>query len=170
MNNSRRTFIKQSTVAVAGTAFLPKILLKEKSGDMLGLQLYTVRDNMKTDPADTLKRVADIGYKYVEHAGYRDRKFYGYSIADFKKLLMDTGLKMDSGHSFFGAEQWNKSTNDVTDEWKQTVEDAIAVGMKYIISPGVDESLCKNMEDFKRYVDMFNKTGAFCKKSGIQFA
>jgi sugar phosphate isomerase/epimerase len=170
MNTSRRTFIKQSTVAVAGATFLPKILLKEKGGDILGLQLYTVREDMKTDPADTLKSLADMGFRYVEHAGYQDRKFYGYSIADFKKLLSDTGLKMDSGHSFFGSQQWDKGANDFTDEWKQTIEDAATVGMKYVISPGVDESLCKNTDDFKRYVDMFNKTGELCKKSGIQFA
>ena len=87
MNTSRRMFIKQNTLAAAGIAFLPKNLLKEKGGDILGLQLYTVRENMKTDPADTLKGLADMGFRYVEHAGYQDRKFYGYSIADFKKLI-----------------------------------------------------------------------------------
>jgi sugar phosphate isomerase/epimerase len=110
-----------------------------------------------------------MGFKYVEHAGYRDRKFYGYSVAEFKKLLSDTGLTMDSGHSSLTARQWNKATNDFTDEWKNTIADAAAVGMKYLISPGVDESLCKNMDDFKHYMDMFNKTGDLCKKSGIDF-
>ncbi len=171
MNTSRRIFIKNGSVAIAGVAVLPKLFIQQKSPHIiLGLQLYTVRDDMKKDPAGTLKKVASIGYKYVEHAGYEDRKFYGYSIPDFKKLLNDTGLKMLSGHSFLGDKQWDAAKNDFTDEWKQTIEDAAAVGMKYLISPGVDESLCKNTGDFKHYMDMFNNTGTLCKNAGIKFA
>ena len=66
--------------------------------------------------------------------------------------------------------EWDKSTNDFTDEWKYTFEDAAAVGMEYVISPGVDESLCKNEDDFKWYMDLFNKTGELAKKSGVAFA
>ena len=125
---------------------------------------------MKKDPAGTLKKLAAMGYKYVEHAGYHDGKFYGYSIPEFKKLLTENNLKMESGHSPLTAKQWDKTTNDFTNEWKQTITDAAAVGMKYLISPGVDESLCKTKEDFMHYMDMFNKTGELCKKAGIHFA
>ena len=171
MNTSRRTFIKSSSIAIAGAAILPESILKQKKTDhILGLQLYTVRDDMKLDPAGTLKRVAQMGYRDVEHAGYHDRKFYGYSIADFKKLLNDNGLKMASGHNPLTAKYWDKRANDFTDEWKYTIEDAAAVGLKYMISPGVDESLCGSMDDFKFYMDMHNKTGALCKKAGIHFA
>ncbi len=77
---------------------------------------------------------------------------------------------MLSGHSYLGAETWNKSINDFTDDWKNTFEDAAAVGMQYVISPGVDESLCKNEDDYKWYMQLFNKTGELAKKSGVQFA
>ncbi len=170
MNISRRSFVKNSSLTLAGTSFLPSILKTKKPSGILGVQLYSVRDDMKKDPAGTLKKLAQIGYKDVEHAGYYNKKFYGYSIADFRKLLTDNGLKMDSGHDFLGSKQWDKTTNDFTDDWKQTIEDSAAVGMKYMISPGVDESLCQNMNDFRHYMDMFNKTGELCKKSGIHFA
>ncbi|HWH63134.1 MAG TPA: TIM barrel protein [Ginsengibacter sp.] len=171
MNTSRRTFIKQSSIAVAGVAILPANILKWQMADhILGLQLYTVRDDMKKDPSGTLKRLAEMGYKNVEHAGYHDRKFYGYSIPDFKNLLNDNGLKMASGHNPLTAKQWDNNANDFTNEWKHTIEDAAAVGLKYMISPGVDESLCKSMDDFKHYMDMFNKTGMLCEKAGIHFA
>lgn len=172
MNISRRTFIKANSIAMAGVAMLPGFMLdKRKSHEIVtGIQLYTVRDDMKKDPAGTLKRLQEMGYKYVEHAGYEDRKFYGYEIPEFKKLLNDTGLIMPSGHSFLGAKAWNKSANDFTDEWKNTIEDAAAVGMKFIISPGVDESLCKNKDDFKWYMALFNKHGNLCKKMGVTFA
>jgi sugar phosphate isomerase/epimerase len=171
MNTSRRTFIKTSTITIAGATMLPNNILKLKDTDhILGLQLYTVRDDMQKDPAGTLKRLAAMGYKYVEHAGYHDRKFYGYSIADFKNLLKDNGLKMESGHNPLTSKYWDKTTNDFTQEWKYTVEDAAAVGLKYMISPGVDESMCNNMDDFKLYMDMHNKTGELCKKAGTHFA
>ncbi len=170
MNISRRTFVKRTGLTLAGISFLPSVLTGRTSPDILGLQLYTVRDDMKNDPAGTLKKVAQMGYKDVEHAGYYNQKFYGYSIADFKKILNDNGLKMESGHDFLGSKQWDKSTNDFTDDWRKTIDDAAAIGMKYVISPGVDESLCQNMNDFRRYMDMFNKSGALCKKAGIHFA
>ncbi|MEO6845198.1 MAG: sugar phosphate isomerase/epimerase [Ginsengibacter sp.] len=167
---SRRTFLKNSSLTIAGVSLLPGILKEKNPGVIVGIQLYTVRDDMKKDPEGTLKKLAAIGYKYVEAAGYADRKFYGYSIPDFKKLLKDSGLRMESGHSFLGSEQWDTSKNDFTDEWKHTIEDAAAVGMKYLISPGVDEGLCKTMDGFRHYMDMFNKSGELCKKSGLHFA
>ena len=48
---------------------------------------------MKKDPSGTLKQLADMGYKNVEHANYVDGKFYGYAPAEFKKLLDGLGLK-----------------------------------------------------------------------------
>lgn len=51
----------------------------------LGVQLYSVRDDMEKDPLGTLKLLAAMGYRNVEHANYADRKFYGYSAAEFKK-------------------------------------------------------------------------------------
>ena len=172
MNTSRRRFLKQSTLAVSGSLLLSNALLAgtTASRSFVGLQLYSVRDDMKKDPAGTLKQLAAMGYTHVEHAGYEDRKFYGYEPAAFKKLLADLGLIMLSGHSFVGADIWNKKENDFTDSWKHTVEDAAMVGMQYVISPGVDESLCKKEDDFKWYLQLYNKTGELCKKSGIQFA
>ena len=38
----------------------------------IGLQLYTIRDAMASDPLSSLKQVSDTGYKYVELAGYSD--------------------------------------------------------------------------------------------------
>jgi len=172
MNTSRRRFIQQNTMLVAGTVLLSnKILAAGKIGDhIVGIQLYTVRDAMKNDPAGTLKQLAAMGYTHVEHAGFEDQKFYGYEIGDFKKLLQDLGLTMLSGHSFVGASTWNKATNDFTDEWKRTVDAAARVGMQYVISPGVDESLCKREDDFKWYMQLYNKAGELCKQSGVHFA
>lgn len=60
----------------------------------LGVQLYSVRDYAVKDFADTLKKIADIGFKYVEPAG-----FFNVRPSEFKKLCADFGLSICSSHS-----------------------------------------------------------------------
>jgi len=170
MNSSRRDFIKTSAVAVAGAALLPNQLFAEsKKIERLGLQLYSVRDAMKTDPSGSLKKLAEMGYVHVEHANYVDRKFYGYSAKDFKKLLNDLSLLMPSGHTVMVAQDWDSAKGDFTDKWKYTIEDAATVGQRYVISPWLDESLRKDIDGLKRFMEQFNKCGELCKKSGMTF-
>lgn len=170
MNTSRRAFLKTGALALAGTAMLPNsILAAARAKDILGVQLYSVRDDMKKDPAGTLQQVASMGYKYVEHANYVNRKFYGWTATEFKKRLDDLGLLMPSGHTVMRQQHWDKAKKDFTDEWKYTVEDAAIVGQKYVISPWLDEELRKTYDDFIAYMDVFNKSGELCKKSGMKF-
>ncbi len=135
----------------------------------MGVQLYSVRDDMGKDPMGTLKQLAAMGYVYVEHANYMNRTFYKYPVSDFKKLLDDLGLKMKSGHTVMGKNHWDESKKDFTDAWKYTVEDAAAVGQEYVVSPWLDDSLRKTTDDLKRYMEVFNKCGELCKKSGMKF-
>jgi sugar phosphate isomerase/epimerase len=160
----------KGSLALAGTALLSKELLAATAfKPVLGIQLYSIRDDMKKDPAGTLKQLSAMGYKNVEHAGYGNRKFYGYTAKDFKKFLGDLGMLMPSGHTVMGKQHWDAAKNDFTDEWKYTVEDAATVGQQFVISPWLDESLRKNYDDFKNYMDVFNKSGQLCKKSGMKF-
>jgi sugar phosphate isomerase/epimerase len=173
MNQSRRKFLTQSTLTVAGLS-----LLKSKTfasafatGHIVGVQLYSVRDNMKTpqDALETLKQLASAGYGYVEHANYRERKFYGYTVTEFKKILDDLNLKMRSGHTVLTAQHWDDSKSDFTDVWKNTVEDAATVGQKYVISPWLDEKLRTDADKLKKFMDVFNKSGELCQKYNMKF-
>jgi sugar phosphate isomerase/epimerase len=171
MQLSRRKFLVNSSLTLAGSMILSNNIFanaKDKN-TILGIQLYTVRDDMKKNTAGTLKQLAAMGYKNVEHANYIDRKFYGYSPSDFKALLDDMGLKMPSGHTVMTEKHWDKATNDFTDVWKQTVEDAAIVGQHYVISPWLDESLRKNYDDLLGFLHLFNKSGELCQKSGLKF-
>lgn len=170
MKTSRKTFLKNSALAIAGAAvFNRRIFADAPEKELLGLQLYSVRDEMSKDPMGTLKKIAEIGYKNVEHANYVERRFYGQSAKEFKKTLDDLGLYMPSGHTVLGKQHWDERTNDFTDSWRHTIEDAAVMGQQFVISPWLDESLRKNMDDFKRYMDVFNKSGELCRKSGMKF-
>jgi sugar phosphate isomerase/epimerase len=49
------------------------------------------------------------------------------------------------------------------------VEDAALVGQEFVISPSLHESLRQTADDLKRYMEVFNKSGELCKKSGMKF-
>ena len=169
-NLNRRSFLQTS--ALAGTALLlsPALLATSKVGKKnIGIQLYSVRDEMKKEPLETLKKVAAMGYKNVEHANYVNGKFYGYEPKEFRKILDDLGLAMPSGHTVMGGQHYDAAKNDFTDVWKKTVEDAALMGQKYVVSPWLDVSLRKNFDDCKRFMEVFNKSGELCKKSGMKF-
>ncbi|NML42093.1 sugar phosphate isomerase/epimerase [Chitinophaga sp. G-6-1-13] len=170
MNISRRNFLRQGTLALAGATLLSRPLLAAGAKkDVMGIQLYSIREDMKKNPLGTLKQLSAMGYRNVEHANYVNRKFYGYAPTEFKKVLADLGLSMPSGHTVLGRTHWDPATKDFTDAWKYTVEDAATVGQKFVISPWLDESLRKNYDDFKAYMDVFNKSGELCRKSGMKF-
>jgi len=170
MSTSRRTFLKKGSMALAGAALVSNdIFAAMKNKEILGVQLYSVRDDMKKDPLGTLKQVSASGYKYVEHANYIDRKFYGYTPQDFKKVLDDLGLKMKSGHTVMGRDHWDDAKKDFTDKWKYTVEDAAVLEQEYVISPSLDDSYRKTYDGLKAFMEVFNKSGELCKKSGMKF-
>lgn len=170
MKTSRRNFIRTGAMAAAGLALVPSTVYAARKGKgIVGLQLYSIRQEMSDDPFESLKQVAGMGYKYVEHANYIDGKFYGYSPSEFRKILDDLGLKMISGHTVMGRQHWDERKNDFSDSWKKTVEDAAILGQKYVVSPSMDNSMRSNYDDFKRYMDVFNKCGELCRRSGMKF-
>jgi sugar phosphate isomerase/epimerase len=169
MNISRRTFLKNSALAVAGTTLLAREGFAFKSKELIGVQLYSIRDEMKKDPLGTLKQLAAMGYKYVEHANYVNRKFYGYEAKEFKKILDDLGLKMPSGHTVMSKDHWDEAKKDFTDKWKYTVEDAATLGQQFVISPSMSETVRRNYDELLRFMELFNKSGELCQKSGMKF-
>ncbi len=167
----RRQFLKTGAMAIAGTVALPEFLSAKPKypQKLVGLQLYSVRKDMETDPLGTLKKLSSMGYKFVEHANYVNRKFYGQSPKDFKKILDDLGLRMPSGHTVFTSKHWDESKKDFTDAWKYTIEDAAICDQKFVISPWLEEGKRKTADDLKAFMDIFNKNGALCQKSGMKF-
>ena len=170
MKTSRRAFLKSGAMIALGTAILPgsAFVFAAQKG-IVGLQLYSVRDDMKNDPKGSLKKLADMGYKVVEHAGYDNRKFYGFVPAEFKKILEDLGLKMYSGHVAFGMQDWDASKKDFTDTWKQTVEDAAFMGQKFVLTPELAENAQKDYDALLKVIDLWNKCGELCQKYGMKF-
>ena len=173
MKNSRRKFIQNASVALLGASMRPSALWSNTTNaskkNLIGVQLYSVREDMYKKPLETLTALSSMGFEYVEHANYVNRKFYGWSATEFKKVLSDLGLKMPSGHTVMNANHWDNTKKEFTDAWKRTVEDAAIVGQEYVISPSIDNKLRSTYDGLMLQIEVFNKSGELCKSSGMKF-
>jgi len=154
---SRRNFLKTASTAAA-VSLLPGRLLwaaAEHKIDRVGVQLYTVRDLMKDDFEGTIAKVAQIGYKEVEFAGY-----FGRTADQVKAVLDKNGLKAPSTHVQY---------DELDDKFPSVVEFSKKIGLNYIICPWIPEDLRKSPDIWKQAADKFNKAGEQSKKAGMQF-
>jgi len=154
---NRRSFLKTATTAAA-VSMLPTRLLwaaGEHKIDKVGVQLYTVRDLMKNDFEGTIAKVAQIGYKEVEFAGY-----FGRTAAQVNEVLKKNGLKAPSTHVQY---------DELDDKFPSVIEFSKAIGLDYIICPWIPEDLRKSPDIWKQAADKFNKCGEQSKKAGMQF-
>lgn len=160
----RRAFLGTIT---AGTLLAQRLAYAEDKIDKIGLQLYTVRDNMEQDPEATVAKVASIGYKEVELAGFdqaSDGKvtYFKRSPADIHKMLAKNGLAAPSTHVSYKSLEPNNFT--------AVIDSSKVLGNKFIVNPWIDEEVRNQPDGWKRAAETFNRTGATCKKNGIQFA
>jgi sugar phosphate isomerase/epimerase len=152
---NRRTFI-ESSIATGVLASLPsRAFAATHQIEKVGVQLYTVRDAMKTDFAGTIAKVASIGYKEVEFAGY-----FNHSPSEVRAILDKNGLSAPSCHVGYDV---------VEKKWPETIEAAHTIGHSFIVCPWIDEKLRKSPGGWKQVAEFFNKAGETSKKAGIQF-
>ncbi|GAB3845877.1 sugar phosphate isomerase/epimerase [Hymenobacter terrigena] len=171
--NSRRNFLTSAALLSAGLLVSPALLARDKSYNKkyIGLQLYTVRDAMAKDPAGTLAQLAKMGYNSLEGATYTGtQKFYGMTPQAFAALLKQNGLIMPSSHYRLGEEQMNgaPAMGTMLHEWDRAVDDAAAVGVKYMVCAYLSEAERGNLDHYKYIADQLHKAGERCQKAGIQ--
>ncbi|HET8925599.1 MAG TPA: sugar phosphate isomerase/epimerase [Candidatus Acidoferrum sp.] len=160
---NRRTFIGSSIAATIATAARPSWAADSAHHiDKIGIQLYTVRDAMKTDFEGTIAKVAATGYKEVEFAGIlaANAGYYGHSPKDVRAILDKNGLASPSCHAGYDV---------VEKRWPEALEASKIVGHGYIICPWIDEKQRVEPDGWKRAAELFNKAGEASKKAGIQF-
>lgn len=155
---NRRTFVKGISATVAAAMILPSDLLALSKKKIIGIQLYTLRDLIAADFLGTLKKIRKAGYNSVEAAGYGDRKFYGYSPPEYKKIVSDLGLLPTSSHS--GANIGNIN---------QAIEDHLAAGMDYIVIPWIPKEKYDTPDSYKKLAAEFNEMGKLCNEAGLKF-
>lgn len=162
--NSRRAFIKHSAIVSAGLMMSPDSLFKV-SGKM-GLQLYTLREQLGKDLAGTIAAVAQAGYQEVETFNYSNRKQAGLTIAEFDQLLKKNQLTTPSGHYALRSFLFQ----DKDDELKEVIEDAKQLGQRYIVVPYLQTGDRDSLDKYKKLAARMNRGGEMCKQAGMQIA
>jgi sugar phosphate isomerase/epimerase len=121
----------------------------------IGVQLYTVRSALKADFDGTLQKVAAIGYKEVEFAGYMGR-----TPAEVRASLKKAGLSAPAEHV---------DLEVLEKDWSSTVAAAHIVGHEYLVVAWIDAARRASIDDYKRIADIFNRLGRQANAAGLRF-
>ena len=194
---SRRQFIQQASALTLGSALLPSFLQAEGIAIRpIGIQLFTLFGSMNEDPKGTLQKVAAVGYQEVESAFNTRGGYYGYSAKDFKSLVTDLGMTWRAHHAggapFRPRPTPPASTTapagaagppasgrppmdfskmppmlNLRDNYQQLVDQAGEGGLSYLVCSSTPVG---TLDDIKKSIEVFQKTGEAAKKAGIGFA
>jgi sugar phosphate isomerase/epimerase len=155
---SRRGFLRSTVcggaVVALGASSVSRLLAEDYGGKRIpvGLQLYTIGNDLKADAAGTLAKVSKMGYKGVEFAGFpvKDAK-------ELRKMLDDNGLKVCGSHT---------RLNGLSDEaLTKEIEFAKVIGNTRLIAPSLPFKFTEDGEKDKKTVeDMADVYSALAEK------
>ncbi len=177
--NNRRTFLKQAGIGMAAAYLSPSLLScsPQRKSTMslaeIGLQLYTLRDQLTDDVASTLSRVAKIGYNHVETFGPEITEngkvtFWGLDVPTLLALLTENKLKTHNGH--YDLAEFLTPGNGDQDALKTYIDTAAALGQHYLVAPVPPILLIDKMtaDDYRFMADQLNIGGEIAAKSGLK--
>jgi sugar phosphate isomerase/epimerase len=161
----RRDFLKMLGATAAAGALWPsraaaddQLVSSAASIRRIGVQLYTVRGAMEKDGVDaTLAKLAGLGFKEVEFAGY-----FGRTAAQVKDALRANGLRSPSTHA----------TLDIIGgpNFPKFVENAAAIGHKWIVLSWLAPADRGGVEKYTEHAATVLKAQEIASKAGITMA
>ena len=136
----------------------------------IGLQLYSIREQINEDLNTSLDAVAEAGYTFVEMAGYNapEGAFYGMCGDAFKELCNSKGLAVISSH-INGPDPNVTSWEECMAWWDKAIADHLSTGVLYIVQPSMWQSAYESVEGLSKYCELFNAVGEKCNNAGIRF-
>jgi sugar phosphate isomerase/epimerase len=163
---TRREFLTQAALLTT-CALATTESLMAKPDSRVGLQLYSLREQLPKDIKGVITKVAAAGYKEVETYGYsKQNGFWGMNAGAFSQLLKHNGLTTPSGH--YGLDQY--LTGGQLDELNYIIEAAKTTGQTYITVPSLGSAYPKSFDGFKSTAEKLNKAGELCKRAGLALA
>lgn len=121
-----------------------------------GIQLYTVRAAMAEDAPGTVARIASLGYKEVEFAGYFDM-----TPLQVRTLLSDVGMTAPSAHT---------NARLLREDSAPLLDAAAEIGHDYVTIPWLAPEDRDSLDDYRAWAETFNKLGEECHARGMQLA
>ena len=157
---TRRDFLQSAAAGVLGATVLPRLGMQSTAdgavASKLGVQLYTVRDQLKADLAGTLRRVAALGFEGVETAFWRE----GVTLAQAGNALRDAGLSVSSCHVEL----------PIGDKRQAMLDTAKAFNATRMIWHGWPEDpRYGSLEGTRALAAIYNQSNRFAKDNGLRF-
>jgi sugar phosphate isomerase/epimerase len=155
---NRRLFVNRLTLAAAGLSLYnaDAVAARRRKLSRIGMQLYTVRRELGKDFEGTLRKVAALGYREVEFAGY-----FGHKPEEVRSLLKRLRLDAPAAHV---------SLAELRGDLRDLLDAAQTIGHKYLLVAYLRDEERKTLDDYRRHADLFNKAGAALGREGVQFA
>jgi len=125
----------------------------------IGLELYSVRNEMKRDREGTLHRVREIGYDDVELLWSWDN--FGWTPAEVRAALDREGLKAPSCHL---------APEALLGDWSRSLDEAAVIGQQYLIVPSLPAETKTSLDAWYRWADRFNEAGRAARAVGLWLA
>lgn len=168
---TRRKFLKNSSYLAAGSMLLPlgctnkkqetaqtiteEVVESMPKDKTMGVQVYSVRDALKEDFAGSMKKLADIGYQYIEAYGLGvDGQIFDMSPEEYSRIVTDTGMEIVSTHgTYFQAGEGEKLRDA-----------ALTAGIPHVIIPSLSTEDRKN---YHKVAENLNKLGEIFNDSGL---
>ncbi len=127
---------------------------KEMKSDIpVGLQLYSVRNDLARDFKGTLQKVKDLGYEGVEFAD-----LYGNSPEDVRAMCEDIGLVPVAAHVPLA---------DMLADIDKVISDYKTIGCEYLVVPYVTDERRPGGELFMQMIDEIRAIGEKAKAAGL---
>lgn len=184
--SNRRDFLKSASLLTAGgllagkatamPATAPAATPVTTANKALGLQIYSLFNELYEDTPKRLAELREMGYVNLELAGYNNGKIGSIDMMEFKKMTEDAGQKLVSSHvnppgnspqEFFLMNYTRDQLPRVKEYWKATADDHAKLGCKYLLQPMMPT--VKNHDDAALVCEFFNEAGQICKDAGLQF-
>ena len=161
---NRRSFLRTSaaTTVFAGTSqTLSALAADNVYRANIGLQLYSLRNELKADTPGTIKALVDAGYKQGEMYGFPN-------CDDMIKAANDHGLGLHSTH--FDWEAAVNPSDEGFSDFRKIVEKANQIKLTHLVVPYLHDKDRDSLDDYKRVAGNLNKAAVIAKKAGIQLA
>jgi len=134
----------------------PSFAFTPSEKDLTGIQLYTVRDDIKKDPMGTLIKISQVGYNNIEAYDFNG-KFFDLQPGYFRQIIEGLGMRLTSTHTEINIENADKY-----------IEQAHPSGLEYLVIPSAGGRPLETADDCKRFAEEMNLIGEKCADAGMR--
>ena len=168
MNMNRRQFIGRSAALLAAGSIAQNIFVAcTPKKSRIGIQLYSIKDELEKDFMGSLKKLSEIGYSIVEPYGFTTDDFFGHTMKDLSKIVGDMGMSISGSH-IWSSISVNEPTEKEWDFWKNISGIVKSGGGEWAVQSSLPPA--ETLDDLKQIVSYFNQAAEVCKQGGVKFA